>query len=337
MPESSVDKPLPIFKVDMGNLHAGHDVHNGHDGHDDSSTAGMIRAADAPRWSRIRTIWQDAFSEFLGTMILVLFGDGVVAQVLLSNNLKGDYQSISWGWGIGVMLGVYVAGKSGGHLNPAVTLANCVYRGHPWRKFPVYLLAQLAGAMVGAAIVYGNYRSAIDFFEGGSNLRTVSGPNATAGIFCTYPAPFMTRTGMFFSEFIASTLLQFVIFAMQDNANIGAGPLLPLGLFFLIFGIGACFGWETGYAINLARDFGPRLVTYMIGYGTEVWSAGGYYFWIPMVAPFLGCLTGGGLYDLFIYTGETPINTPYLGLNRLLKPYPRVWSNSRGKAIESQV
>lgn len=83
----------------MGNSHAGHDVHNGHDGHDDSSTAGMIRAEDVPRWSRIRTIWQDAFSEFLGTMILVLFGDGVVAQVLLSNNLKGNYQSISWGWG----------------------------------------------------------------------------------------------------------------------------------------------------------------------------------------------------------------------------------------------
>jgi aquaglyceroporin related protein len=181
---------------------------------------------------------------------------------------------------IGVMLGVYVGGKSGGHLNPAVTLANCVYRGHPWRKFPVYMLAQILGAMTGAAIVYGNYRSAFDAFEGGSGLRTVTGPNATAGVFCTYPAAFMTRTGMFFSEVVASTILQFVIFAMADSNNIGAGPLMPLCLFFLIFGIGACFGWETGYAINLARDFGPRLVSYMIGYGHEVWSAGGYYFWV---------------------------------------------------------
>lgn len=178
------------------------------------------------------------------------------------------------------MLGVYVAGKSGAHLNPAVTLANCVYRGHPWRKFPVYLFAQLLGAMAGAAIVYGNYKSAIDNFEGGSGIRTVTGPNATAGVFCTYPAAFMTRTGMFFSEVVASTILQFVIFAMADSNNIGAGPLMPLGLFFLVFGIGACFGWETGYAINLARDFGPRLVTYMIGYGHEVWSAGQYYFWV---------------------------------------------------------
>lgn len=90
---------------------------------------------------------------------------------------------------------------------------------------------------------------------------------------------------MFFSEFIASALLMFLIYALKDEGNIGAGPLTPLGLFFIIFGIGACFGWETGYAINLARDFGPRLVSYMIGYGSEVWSAGGYYFWIPMVSP----------------------------------------------------
>lgn len=180
------------------------------------------------------------------------------------------------------MLGVYTAGKSGGHLNPAVTLANCVFRGHPWRKLPLYTIAQVLGAMTAAAVVYGNYRSAIDMYEGGVGIRTVGGENSTAGIFCTYPQPFMTRTGMFFSEFIASAILQFVIFALADSGNIGAGPLMPLCLFFLIFGIGACFGWETGYAINLARDFGPRLVSYMIGYGTEVWSAGGYYFWVSL-------------------------------------------------------
>lgn len=89
------------------------------------------------------------------------------------------------------MLGVYVGGKSGAHLNPAVTLANCVYRGFPWRKFPIYMLAQVLGAMCAAAVVYGNYRSAIDAFEG-YNVRTVANatnPNGTAGIFCTYPAP----------------------------------------------------------------------------------------------------------------------------------------------------
>ncbi|EXJ90775.1 aquaglyceroporin like protein, other eukaryote [Capronia coronata CBS 617.96] len=279
-------------------------------------------------WSRIRHKLREPFSEFFGVFILILFGDGVVAQVVLSNDTKGDYQSISWGWGLGVMLGVYSSGISGAHLNPAVTFANCVFRKFPWRKFPVYMLAQVLGAMTASAIVYANYKSAIDVFEGGSHIRTVSGPHATAGIFCTYPAEFMTRTGMFFSEFIATAILMFLIYALKDDGNIGAGPLTPLGLFFVIFGIGACFGWETGYAINLARDFGPRLVSYMIGYGHEVWSAGGYYFWIPMVAPFCGATFGGWLYDMFLFTGESPINTPYMGLKRFFEPKRSVWSNT---------
>lgn len=111
----------------------------------------------------------------------------------------------------------------------------------------------------------------------------------------------------------------FCIYALQDNGNLGAGNLTPLGLFFVIFGIGACFGWETGYAINLARDFGmlasgrmnyaklmiigPRLMSYCLGYGPNVWRAGNYYFWVPMVAPFFGCLFGGWLYDMFLFTG----------------------------------
>jgi len=198
-------------------------------------------------------------------------------------------------------------------------------------------------------VVYANYKSAIDVFEGGSHIRTVPGysETATAGIFCTYPAAFMSKTGQFFSEFIASTLLMFLIYAINDGGNIGAGPLAPLALFFIIFGIGCCFGWETGYAINLARDFGPRLVSYMIGYGHEVWAAGNYYFWyvlqpldrpvqaftnsenrVPMVAPFFGCTFGGWLYDVFLYTGESPINTPAAGFARFAKPSRATWSNT---------
>ncbi|KAK6383852.1 glycerol channel [Exophiala oligosperma] len=281
-------------------------------------------------WSRVRHHLRDPFAEFLGTFIMILFGDGSVAQVTLSANPnlpkssqnKGDYQSISWGWGIGVMLGVYVAGCAGGHLNPAITMVNCIYRGFPWWKFPIYACAQVAGCFCGAAVIYGNYKSAIDAYEGGASIRTVPGysDTATAGVFCTYPQPFLTKTGQFFSEIVSSTVLVFVIFAVKDDANLGAGNLVPLALFFLIFGIGATLGWETGYAINLARDFGPRLFTYFVGYGHEVWSAGGYYFWIPMIAPFIGCTFGGFLYDAFIYTGESPINTPWMGLKRLVHP-----------------
>merc|ERR1711939_287888 len=279
-----------------------------------------VQAQPDLRWSRFRHYMREPFSEFFGVFILILFGDGVVAQVILSNFERGDYQSISWGWGLGVMLGVYASGISGAHINPAVTFANCIFRRFPWRKFPVYAIAQVLGAMCAAAVVYGNYKSAIDTFEGGAGIRTVPGysENASAGIFCTYPAPFMSNVGQFFSEFIASALLMFLIYALKDDANLGAGKLTPLGLFFVIFGIGQCWGWETGYAINLARDTGPRLVSYMVGYGPEVWRAGNYYFWVPMVAPFCGCTFGGFLYDLLLFTGESPINTPYLGLYRFL-------------------
>lgn len=134
------------------------------------------------------------------------------------------------------MLGVYTGGISGAHLNPAVTFANCVFRKFPWRKFPIYLVAQILGAACASLVVYANYKSAIDAWEGGPNIRTVPGysNHSTAGIFCTYPAAFMTKTGQFFSEFIASTLLMFLIYALKDDGNLGAGNLTPLGLFFIV-------------------------------------------------------------------------------------------------------
>jgi aquaglyceroporin related protein len=185
------------------------------------------------------------------------------------------------------MLGIYVAGDSGGFLNPAITFCFCLFRKLPWRRFPIYVLAQLLGGFVASGVVYANYINAINALEG-HGIRTVPpSPTATAGIFCTYPQSFMTKASQVFSEFIASTILMFVIFALKDDSNpgamgkSGAGPMFPLALLFLIFGLGACFGfvfifsisllvllgnntniphrWETGYAINLARDFGPRL------------------------------------------------------------------------------
>lgn len=258
------------------------------------------------------------------------------------------------------MLGVYTGGISGAHLNPAVTFANCIFRKFPWRKFPIYMLAQTLGALVASGIVYANYKVAIDIFEGGPGIRTVPGfsETATAGIFCTYPQPYLSKTGQFFSEFIASSILMFTIYALNDNGNIGAGPLAPLGLFFVIFGIGACWGWETGYAINFARDFGPRLMSYFLGYGHEVFSAGGYYFWvrllflqafsfsstytdtfliqIPMVAPFFGCTFGGWLYDVFLYTGESPINTPWMGLKRIIRPRAQDWSSYEAARVDKE-
>ncbi|KAG9854315.1 aquaporin, partial [Aureobasidium melanogenum] len=300
-------------------------------------------------WSKVRLALREPFAEFFGVMILVLFGDGSVAQVLLGAGDKtapggdgfGSYQSISWGWAIGVMLGVYVAGDSGAYLNPAITFTNCLLRKLPWRRFPVYFLAQFLGGLVAAGIIYANYVNDINAFEG-HGIRTVPpSPTATAGIFCTYPKAYMTKASMFFSEFITSTILMFVIFALKDDTNngvaSGGGNWFPLALFFLIFGLGACFGVETGYAINLARDFGPRLMSYALGYGHEVWSAGGYYFWIPMVAPFCGCAFGGILYDAFIYTGPSPLNTEWLGLKDVLHPRRAIQERIRVQKEEGLV
>lgn len=148
------------------------------------------------------------------------------------------------------MFGIYVAGDSGAYLNPAVTLANCVFRGLPWRRFPSYLIAQFLGGFVASGVVYANYINAINNFAG-YGVRTVPpAATATAQIFCTYPQSFLSTASQFFSEFIASTLLIVVIFALKDNSNTGGirgdGNWFPLGLFFLIFGLGACFGYETG-------------------------------------------------------------------------------------------
>jgi len=196
----------------------------------------------------------------------------------------------------GIMAGAYVASKSGGHLNPCVTLSLCVYRNFPWRKFPIYLLAQTLGAFCAAGVIYGNYVVPINAKEGGAGIRTVPGAvldlsvnatpvgTATAGIFATYPAAFMTTTGAFFSELLGSGVLMMMVLVLT-NPTTGAGPLTPLALAFVFIGITAGLGWETAFAINFARDFGPRLMTYMLGYGSEVWMSNGYYFWVCCESP----------------------------------------------------
>lgn len=212
-------------------------------------------------------------------------------------------------YSIGVLLGIYTAGVSGAHLNPAVTLANCVFRNFSWRKLPIYVTAQLLGAAVASLIVYGNYKTAIDLYEGGAGIRTVGLETSTAGIFCTYSQPYMTKTGQFFDEFIGSAILLFMLYALQDEGNIGAGNLTPLCLFFVVFGIGATFGSQTGYAINPARDLGPRIMSAALGYGREVWTAGNYYFWVSDLT--FGLLS---IQLLIVSTGSRCCTTSWLRL-----------------------
>jgi MIP family channel proteins len=248
---------------------------------------------------------RELLAEFLGTCVLILFGVGVVAQVVLSRNTAGSYLSINLVWGLGVTMACYVAGGvSGAHLNPAVTIALAVHRGFPWRKVVPYSLAQLAGAFVASAVVYATYFEALAQFDGG--VRQVAGAQGTAGIWATYPQPFLsTLPGGFIDQVVGTAIrtaiLLAVIFALTDQRNVppvaGLGPLI-VGL--LVVAIGAAFGFNSGYAINPARDFGPRLFTAFAGWGIEVFRAGNGWWWVPVIAPPVGAVLGGWVYDVCV-------------------------------------
>lgn len=244
---------------------------------------------------------REALAEFLGTFVLILLGVGVVAQVVLSRSAAGSFLAINIVWGLGVTMGCYVAGGvSGAHLNPAVTVALAVHRGFPWRKAPAYIVAQVAGAFAASAVVFLTYSEALQAFDGG--VRQVTGAQATAGIWATYPQPFLsTLPGGFIDQVVGTAILMMVIFALTDTRNAppgaGLGPVL-VGL--LVVAIGASFGFNSGYAINPARDFGPRLFTAVAGWGGDVFRAGHGWWWVPVVAPPIGAVLGGWLYDVCI-------------------------------------
>lgn len=242
---------------------------------------------------------REAAAEFLGTLVLIAFGTGVVAEVVLSRGTNGSALSIHLAWGLAVTMGIYVAGGvSGAHLNPAVTLALATLRGFPWRKLPAYVAAQVAGAFAGASLTFATYRAAFDHYDGG--VRQVSGAQATAGIFSTYPQPYLGIGGGFLDQVVGTALLMLGIFAISDRRNAGpatGGPVLVGGL---VAAIGMSFGLNAGYAINPARDFGPRLFTSLAGWGGAVFQAGDGWWWVPIVAPCLGAVLGGLVYDLFV-------------------------------------
>jgi MIP family channel proteins len=242
---------------------------------------------------------REAAAEFLGTLVLIVFGTGVVAEVVLSEQRSGIPLSIHLAWGLAVTLGIYVsAGVSGAHLNPAVTLAFAARRGFPWRKVPAYVVAQTAGAFGGAALTFLTYREALAHFDGG--VRQVNGALGTAGIFATYPQAFLSTGGGFVDQLVGTALLLIGIFAITDRRNAGPATFGPLVVGALVALIGMSFGFNAGYAINPARDLGPRLFTAVAGWGGEVFRASGGWWWVPVVAPCLGGLIGALVYDLLI-------------------------------------
>lgn len=249
----------------------------------------------------IRGIGREMLAEFLGTFVLIVFGVGVVAQTVLSKGSAGSTLSINIAWGLAVTMGCYVsAGVTGAHLNPAVTLALAVHRKFPWNKVVPYSIAQFAGAFVASAIVFVTYHEALSAFDNG--IRQVTGAQGTAGIWATYPQAFLSNfPGGFIDQVVGTALLVGVIFGITDSRNSPApAGLAPVVVGLLVVLIGATFGFNSGYAINPARDLGPRVFTAIAGWGTEVFRAGNAWWWVPVVAPLIGGVLGGWTYDLLI-------------------------------------
>jgi len=230
-------------------------------------------------------------AEITGTALLIILGGGVVANVVLDKTKgnKGGLISITFGWAIGVFVGVYAAAAaSGGHLNPAVTIGFAIEGSFPWSQVPAYILAQFIGAMLGAFIVWLSYRQHFD---------ETQDADSKLAVFCTAPA---IRNGFYntITELVGTFVL--VLGAMllsKPDMKLGALDALPIAL--VVLGIGLSLGGPTGYAINPARDLGPRIMHALLPIKSKRdsdWS----YSWVPVVGPVLGAALAGLVFKFLL-------------------------------------
>jgi glycerol uptake facilitator protein len=237
-------------------------------------------------------------AEFIGTMILILLGDGVVANVLLRNS-KGENSGwivITFGWGMAVAIAVYAVGSiSGAHINPAVTIGLASIGAFDWAQVPGYIIAQLLGAFTGAVLVWLAYLP---------HWAETEDAGLKLGVFSTAPA-IRNRTANIITEIIGTAMLVFGVLGIVNNANVIGGDLAavfgtgfaPLLVGLLVLGIGLSLGGPTGYAINPARDLGPRIAHAILpiaGKGSSDWE----YSWVPVVAPIIGGIIGAVLWNI---------------------------------------
>ncbi|HEV3179955.1 MAG TPA: MIP/aquaporin family protein [Steroidobacteraceae bacterium] len=254
--------------------------------------------------SRTRVRVGELISECMATFIILGLGDSAAAMYVLYD--PSPYQHAYWGvciaWGLAVTLAIYVTGAvSGTHANPAVTLALTLYRGFPANKVLPYVGAQVAGAFLGAALVYLLFAPVIDHYNLVHHL-TRAGDGGAAGVFFTHPGEGITPAHAFVDEIALTGFLVLGVFAITEQfntlapaANTGA---LMIGL--LVATIGACAGYLEAWPINPARDFGPRLFCFFSGWGRQALPAPQNYWWVPILGPLLGGAAGGGLYQLAI-------------------------------------
>ncbi|XP_038017925.1 aquaporin-10 [Motacilla alba alba] len=287
-------------------------------------TTSFLRRAQA--LLRIRNqLVRECLAEVLATFVMMTITLGSAAQKIAFLQTKGNIITSYLGGALGVMAGIYTAGGiSGAHMNPAFSLAMCLIEQFPWWKFPIFVVVQILGSFISAGAVYILYYDAIWHHSNGT--LTVSGPQETASIFATYPADFVSVGNGFLDQVIGTGVLIVVVMGIMDPRNkpVPKG-LEPVVVALLVLSIECSMGANCGCPLNPARDIGPRLFTYLAGWGPEVFrwvegrgrggdgevgmilslpcpilSRGNGWWWVPLVAPLLGAAVGTYLYQLFV-------------------------------------
>lgn len=301
------------------------------------------------RWSSVKhSFLKEFLAEFIGTLVLILLGCATCCQVrlgsriqenqfaqamdqisnlseqdesvkqmvqalsdIITNAASGTFDQLPLGWASAVAMGYFVAGGSaisGAHLNPAITVANFVFRGFPAKKVPLYLAGQFIGAFAGALICFILYKKVImEAYDQWWDAESMG------AMFYTNPQPYLSSARQFTSEFITTAVFQACVFALTDPYTCLSSDVYPLMLFILIYILNTAMSYQTACAINAARDLGPRLALYAVGFNRYLlWDKYAHYFWVPLTAPFIGSLCGALIYDVCIYQGhESPVNWPF--------------------------
>ncbi|CCW71965.1 unnamed protein product [Phytomonas sp. Hart1] len=254
-------------------------------------------------------VWlREYFAEFFGMWVFMTLGQGTSATTTFLVSKFPNQQAASsevlvmFGWGLAVAMGLFVCmGVSGGHMNPSVTFANCLFGAMPWRKFPGYVLSQTLGSFTAAFCIY------ILFYDRFQDAKNALQPGETmtlkyGGIFCTYPSESNFRCLL--NEFLDTTILLFCIMGMFDPHMTPANTYKPLGVGLLIITIAVSIGINSGFCMNPARDLGPRIASSLIFGSTDPFTVYNHYFWIPTFVPPFGAAFGMFLYTFFIISDK---------------------------------
>ncbi|KAJ5427201.1 hypothetical protein N7465_002271 [Penicillium sp. CMV-2018d] len=283
------------------------------------STEKRMKKVNDPRedgffntWSKIRHYLREPMAEWLGTTMAMTIGLCATLSNFTSSGQAGSYPAQSVAWGFGFMTAIYTTGgMSGGHLNPAISISLSVFRGFPARRCVIYVAAQLLGAITAGGISYAIYHDAI--VELATLAKVPQNASVAAQALLTLPKSFVRPATAFFTEFLGSAILVGSILALGDDTNAPPGAGMQAFIIGIIITIVIlALGYNTGGCFNCARDFGPRLVAVMAGWGGHLFREyHAWWIWGPWVADITGALFGALIYDMAIFTGgESPVNYP---------------------------